>query len=72
MRIKVRVTPNSKSDAIERLDDGTYRIKVTAKPERGKANEAVISLLSEHFNVKKRDIMVISGASGRDKVVEIA
>ena len=72
MRIKVRVTPNSKSDAIERLDDGTYRIKVTAKPERGKANEAVISLLSKHFHVKKRDIMVISGASCRDKVVEIA
>ncbi len=72
MRIKIHVTPNSKSNAVERLDDGTYRIKVTAKPERGKANEAVISLLSEHFNVKKRDITIISGASGRDKVVEIA
>ena len=51
MRIKIHVTPNSKSNAMERLDDGTYRIKVTAKPERGKANEAVISLLSEHFNL---------------------
>ncbi|MEM3020032.1 MAG: DUF167 domain-containing protein [Candidatus Micrarchaeaceae archaeon] len=72
MRIKVRVTPNSKSNAMERLEDGTYRIKVTAKPDRGKANEAAISLLSKYFHVKKQNIIIISGALSRDKVVEIA
>jgi hypothetical protein len=57
---------------MERLEDGTYRIKVTAKPDRGKANEAAISLLSKYFHVKKQNIIIISGALSRDKVVEIA
>ncbi|MGC8538042.1 MAG: DUF167 domain-containing protein [Candidatus Micrarchaeia archaeon] len=71
MRIIIRVIPNSKSNKIERLEDDTYKIRVTAKPERGKANEAVISLLSAYFNVKRNEISIISGASSRDKVVEI-
>ena len=54
MTIRVEVIPKSSRDEIAgRLDDGTWKIKVTAAPERGKANAAVCELLARHFEVPK-------------------
>lgn len=47
------------------------KISVTAAPERGKANEAVIALLAKEWGVAKSAISVVAGATGRRKLVEI-
>jgi uncharacterized protein (TIGR00251 family) len=71
MKIQVRVKPNSKTEEII-VDGDVYVVRVKEPPKEGKANHAVIKLLSEHFNVPRRSVTITVGLSSRNKVVEIA
>ena len=44
---------------------------VSAPPERGRANDAVIGLLASRLRVPRASLQVVSGRTGRDKVVEL-
>ena len=46
-------------------------MRVTAAPERGRANDAVVALLAEALSLPRGDIAVVAGATARDKVVEL-
>jgi uncharacterized protein (TIGR00251 family) len=73
MRLHVRVTPRASRDAIEGFDDaGVLRIRVTAPPADGAANKAVTKLLAAALGVPQRDVVLVSGASSRVKVFEVA
>ena len=48
-----------------------WKIRVTAAPERGKANDATVRLLAETLCVGESDIRLVSGHGSRDKVVEV-
>jgi uncharacterized protein YggU (UPF0235/DUF167 family) len=48
-----------------------WKLRVTAPPERGRANRAVIELLSSRLGVPPRNVTVVAGGSARDKVVEL-
>jgi uncharacterized protein len=74
--IAVRLTPKASSNRIgeiRSLPDGTEQlaIYVTAVPESGKANDAMLKLLSKHLGLAKSRLAVIKGATSRDKLVEI-
>lgn len=69
--LEVRVKPNAKVAALEEQSDGTWLAKVKAPPLEGKANEAVVALVAEHFDVRKAQVRIRSGASGRRKLLEI-
>jgi uncharacterized protein (TIGR00251 family) len=47
-------------------------VRVTAAPEGGKANAAVIRLLAETLGVSQRDVEIVSGHASRDKTVALA
>jgi len=47
------------------------KVRVTAKPERGKANEAVVSLLADTLRIPKKDITISSGTSSSRKTLKI-
>lgn len=47
-------------------------MRVTAPPEGGRANDAVVRLLAEMLRLPRRDIAIVSGASGREKIVSLA
>ena len=66
----VRVTPHAKQNKVVETD-GVLRVYTTVAPENGRANEAVIKLLSEYFNVAKSRIVISKGLASRDKVVSI-
>ncbi len=53
------------------MADGTVKIKLKSAPENNKANQELIELLSDFFEVKEQHIMIISGATARLKLVEI-
>lgn len=72
MIVGVKVKPGARADKVEVLEDGSLRVSVKAPPVDGKANEAVIGLLADHFGVRRSDVTLKRGASGRDKVFEIA
>lgn len=74
--ILLRVTPNAARNAIEGVeirDDGQarLRLRVTAQPEKGKANKAVTVLLSKALGLPKSAFSVIAGETARDKTVRI-
>ena len=72
----VRVTPNAGRDAIkgvEARDDGTavLRLRVSAVPDKGKANAAVVALLAKALGVPKSAVSVVSGETSRLKTVAV-
>ena len=66
----IRVTPHAKQNKVVE-SDGVLRVYTTVAPENGRANSAVIELLSEYFDVPKSRIKILKGLTGRDKVVAI-
>jgi hypothetical protein len=71
MKISVKVKPRSRFNRIESGSDGSLVIHVSAPAREGKANEAVISLLSEYFRVPKKCVRLVTGDTARSKVFEI-
>jgi len=50
---------------------GDVRVRVTAPPADGRANEALIALLAGHLHVPRSHLRIVQGASTRRKLVEI-
>ena len=71
MLITVKVIPRSSKNSIEWVEEGSLKVRLTAPPVDGLANEALVALLAEHFAVSKRSITIVRGASSRQKTVEI-
>ncbi len=71
-RLHVRVTPRAARDLIGVIDpDGVLHVRVTAAPAEGAANAAVSRLLAGVFDVPPRDVVLVSGASARQKVFDL-
>lgn len=71
MLINIKVIPRAKKNEVIKIDDKNYRVRLTAAPVDGKANEALVKLLSEYFDVTKSGIRIVRGERGREKIVEI-
>jgi uncharacterized protein len=70
--LAIRVTPRaSHNEIVEILSDGTVRIRLTAPPVEGKANEALVEFLSNILDVAPSRIEIVAGMTGRDKLVSI-
>lgn len=77
LTVTLRVTPRARRERIEGVvadaDGGTaLKVAVTAPPDGGKANAAVIALLSKAWRVPKSSIAIVRGAADRRKVIRIA
>lgn len=70
-RINVKVVPGAKIEQIQESIDGNIKVWIRAKAEDGKANKALIDLLSKHFKVPKSSIFIVSGQKLRNKIVDI-
>lgn len=68
----VRVNPRAKRNAVTKTADGSIKVYVTAPPEDGRANEAVVETIAEWLGVKRRQVEIASGATSRNKVVRAA
>jgi uncharacterized protein (TIGR00251 family) len=72
-RLTVVVKPRSSRSAIGKVrEDGTLAVALKAPPVDGAANAELAKLLAKTLGVKKRDITIVSGATGRTKLLEIA
>lgn len=71
MKIKVKVIPRSSKNQIIGYEEDTLRIKLTAPAIEGKANEALVSFLSEVYDRPKKNIRIVSGKKSRNKIIEI-
>ena len=68
--IALRVTPKASRNAIVAGEEG-LRVYVTVVPEDGKANAAVVKLLAKALGVAKSRLVLVRGATSRDKVFRL-
>ena len=69
--LKVRVQPKASKNLVEGYFGDTFRLRVTAPPENGKANAAVIELLAASLDINRSRLRIIKGLKSRDKSVGV-
>jgi uncharacterized protein (TIGR00251 family) len=69
--IEVKVVPGSSKAGIVGVFENVLKIKLTAPPVEGAANEQLIRLLSEEFGIKKSDVIIVKGGSSRRKTIKL-
>jgi uncharacterized protein (TIGR00251 family) len=72
VRFTVRLQPRASKNEIAGLHGHALRVRVTAPPVDGLANEALIDFLSLALQVPRRNVCIVSGFTSRTKVVEIS
>ncbi len=71
MRIHPKVFPKaSREEIVEK--DGIVKAYVKAPPDKGKANKALIALVAKKYMVKKKDVVIVAGQTGRNKTLEVS
>lgn len=70
MKLEIHVICKAKRTEIIEEREGFLKIRLHAIPEKGKANEALIAFLSEHFQIPKSSIKLVRGHSSTRKIVE--
>jgi len=65
--LPVRARPGARANQLRAQQDGMLRVCVTQSPERGKANQAIIALLSKSLSLRKSQIDLIAGATSPRK-----
>ncbi len=71
MRVTIRVKPGAARTAVGGRHGAALVVSVTARAVDGKATEAALRAVAEAFDVRRRDVSLVTGAASRDKVVEI-
>jgi hypothetical protein len=69
--LRLKVKPGSRVDELTELADGSWLARVKAPPVDGQANVAVVALVAKHFGLRKAQVRIKSGASGRRKLVTL-
>lgn len=74
--MSVHLTPRASGDRIDGVvvdakGKGVLRVAVTAAPEQGRANKALIKLLAKEWKLAKSDLRLVRGAKDRDKTLLI-
>ena len=72
IRLRLRVSPGAGRAAVVGRHGDAWKVRVTAPPEKGRANADVVNLIAQSVGVLRPDVRLISGASSRDKVVEVS
>jgi uncharacterized protein (TIGR00251 family) len=71
MKISVKVKTSAREERVEKTGENEYRVMVKAKPIEGKANDAIIRALAEHFGVPRSKISLMLGQKSKQKVFEV-
>ena len=70
MIIKVKVIPSAKKNFIKKEGE-ILKVYLTAPAVDGKANEALVKSIAEHFSVRKSQVNIIKGLQYRQKIINI-
>jgi len=70
-RISLRVSPNARRSAVVGRHGDGWKLRVAAPAESGRANRSLTAFLADLLGVRARDVRVVAGAAGREKIVEI-
>jgi len=69
---RIRVVPRASRSELAGIQDDALKLRITAPPVDGKANEECIRVVADFFGVKRRQVTIISGHVSRTKTIAIA
>lgn len=69
--ITVQVQPNASQNKITRFEDGVLYLKIAAPPVKGQANKALLEFLSSITGIRKSNLIIEKGMTGKRKVIVI-
>jgi uncharacterized protein YggU (UPF0235/DUF167 family) len=70
--VALRVHPGARrAGLVGRMADGTLKVSVAAPPEGGRANQAVVLLVSKALGLRPSHVKLVHGFASRSKVVEV-
>ncbi len=69
--LSVRIQPRASKNEVTLREGGGFKIRLTAPPVDGAANEALLRFLADTFSVAKSQVGIVSGHTSRDKIVRI-
>ena len=69
--LALHIQPRAAKDEVVGYHGGRLKVRITAPPVDGQANDHLITFLAGQFKVPRRQVILLSGASGRDKLVRI-
>ena len=69
--LNVKARPGGKRNAVTGVHAGALKVAVTAPPEKGKANDALLALLAEWLEIRPRDVVLERGHAASDKTFRI-
>ena len=69
--LNIRVQPGARKNSITGYTGGVLNIKITTRPEKGKANESLIKYLSSILGIAKSNITIHKGTTSRNKLIMI-
>jgi uncharacterized protein (TIGR00251 family) len=65
------VQPRASKNEFAGLHDGCLKLRITAPPVEGAANEALVRLVADALGLPRRNVSVVAGSTGRRKILEI-
>jgi len=65
------IKPSSKKEEII-INPDELMIQITEPPSKGKANKAIIEILSDFFHIPHQTIQIVSGEKSSTKIIRIA
>ena len=71
-RVRLRVAPGATRAGVVGRHGEAWKVRVTAAPEGGRANEAVVRLLADTLSLPQEAVKLVSGHGARDKIVKLA
>ncbi|MEN6391034.1 MAG: DUF167 domain-containing protein [Syntrophomonas sp.] len=71
VHIEIKVQPRSSRNQILGEQDGALRVKLTAPPVDGEANQALLAFLAGQLKIPRKNLRIIRGESSRQKLLEV-
>ncbi len=71
MKLTVKIQPGAPKSEITGWEGDALKIRIAAQPIDGKANDALIAFLAKTWKLKRSDIRIVHGTSGRLKYLEV-
>lgn len=71
MKISVKAKPNSHQEKVEKISENNFTVSVKEPAEKGRANLAIRNALAVYFRTGTANVVIVSGHTSRNKIVEI-
>lgn len=68
-RLAIKVIPNAGRNEITGIKEGVLQVKISAPPDKGKANKELVDFLSGKLGVKKSSVLIVKGQASRNKAI---